>query len=118
MSGGLRLCGYCEMWHSRPCGEGCYLSVDAPTEEDVFVTRGEVPPIVTELDRLLQFEPDMSGPLCDAIMAVRNALMRKVEPDNREWFWKIVDADGPPGLPSDEEFALQLLVEAWRRLPA
>lgn len=118
MSAARRLCGECRQWQSRPCGDGCYLSMSDPTEADVFAACGATPPIVAELDGLMQLEPDMSGPLCDAIMAVRNALMRKVEPDNREWFWKIVDADGPPGLPSDEEFALQLLVEAWRRLPA
>lgn len=31
----LRLCGYCKTWHSKPCGEGCYLRPGDPTFEDV-----------------------------------------------------------------------------------
>ena len=29
----LRRCGYCQTWHRRPCGEGCYLSLTDPTFE-------------------------------------------------------------------------------------
>jgi len=32
-----------------------------------------------------------------------------------EWFWRIVDANGPPDLPSDEGEALRLLMGEWWR---
>lgn len=71
---------------------------------------------IERLDRELEFAPDMPGPLIDAIMAVRNEL--RLSDGDRSWFWRIVDEDGPPGLPSDEELALQLMLEAWKRTPA
>lgn len=80
MSAVRRLCGECRQWQSRPCGDGCYLLPSDPTEADIFAACGATPPIVAELDGLMQLEPDMSGPLCDAIMAVRNALARQMTP--------------------------------------
>lgn len=29
----LRLCGYCNTWNSRPCGEQCGFSLNDPTFE-------------------------------------------------------------------------------------
>lgn len=31
----LRLCGFCNTWHSKPCGEGCYLRPEDPTYADL-----------------------------------------------------------------------------------
>lgn len=70
-----------------------------------------------EIRRALDVSPNILGrevyvPL-SALLTIRGHLQ-----DDREWFWRIVDEDGPPGLPSDEELALQLMLEAWKRTPA
>lgn len=31
----LRYCGYCQSWHSKPCGEGCYWTPNNPTFEQM-----------------------------------------------------------------------------------
>ena len=30
----LRLCGFCDTWHSKPCGEGCQWSLNDPIFQD------------------------------------------------------------------------------------
>jgi hypothetical protein len=36
----LRRCSMCQMWCSKPCGEGCYFSLRDPTWEQ-YVAREE-----------------------------------------------------------------------------
>lgn len=31
----LRLCGYCQSWNSKPCGEQCCWSINDPTQEQL-----------------------------------------------------------------------------------
>ena len=40
MSSELRWCGYCESWHSKPCGEGCHWSPTDPTQDQLAKGEG------------------------------------------------------------------------------
>jgi len=33
----LKWCGYCQSWHSKPCGEGCCWSPTDPTLEQMKI---------------------------------------------------------------------------------
>ncbi len=98
----LRLCGYCQTWNSRPCGNQCYLQVTDPTWESV------AGPQPTETPGMRSIREDDDGP--DELAEQAQQLLAELREPGSGAKW------GPPITADAADLIEQLLID--RRLSA